>query len=30
MCIRDSPYTVAGTLAAREIREWNPVINIFA
>lgn len=24
------PYTVAGALAAREIREWNPVMNIFS
>lgn len=24
------PYTVEGALAAREIREWNPVMNIFA
>ena len=23
------PYTTAGALAAREIREWNPVMNIF-
>lgn len=23
------PYTIAGALAAREIREWNPVMNIF-
>ena len=26
----EDPYTVAGALAAREIREWNPVMNIFA
>ena len=24
------PYNVAGALAAREIREWNPVMNIFS
>lgn len=23
------PYTIAGALAAREIQEWNPVMNIF-
>lgn len=26
----EDPYTVAGALAAREIREWNPVMSIFA
>lgn len=24
------PYIAAGALAAREIREWNPVSNIFS
>lgn len=24
------PYSVAGALAARDIREWNPVSNIFS
>lgn len=24
------PYTVEGALAKREIREWNPVSNIFS
>lgn len=26
----EDPYTVAGALSAREIREWNPVMNIFS
>ena len=26
----EDPYTVAGALAARDIREWNPVSNIFS
>lgn len=26
----EDPYTVARALAAREIREWNPVMNIFS
>lgn len=25
----EDPYTAAGALAKREIREWNPVMNIF-
>ena len=26
----DDPYAAAGALAARDVREWNPVTNIFS
>lgn len=26
----DDPYTVAGALAARDVREWNPVTNVLS
>lgn len=28
--LADDPYLAAGALADRELREWNPVINIWA